>query len=226
MNIKSFCAVALAAVGAVVSLSGCGGGGDESREDSYVSLKKFAAGAVTIYTVNTRSLEIIPTGKISNQHSSVIEIPPSIAEGESTQYQVDGSVLCSGSIGVRGVQSYQAELLYQVSGEDVGCIRPIILDGGSLDDTPMLNALGYATWKSEEDDYFNGLYNRLIVNKWGEVGIRLLLNFKTGRMTIYTSGAGFYVTYSNSTTGVYTTGIYPGELLQAEVSYPYIVEKR
>lgn len=222
MNIKSFCAVALAAVGAVVSLSGCGGGGDENREDSYVSLKKFAAGAVTIYSVNTRSLEIVPTGKISNQHSSVIEIPPSIAEGESTQYQVDGSVLCSGSIGVRGVQRYQAELLYQVSGEDVGCIRPIILDGGSLDDTPMLNALGYATWKDDEDNYYYGtLYNRLIVNKWGELGLRILLNFKTGRMTIYTSGAGFNVTYENG-----TTGIYPGELIQAEVSFPYIVEKR
>lgn len=221
MNIKSFCAVALAAVGAVVSLSGCGGG-DENQGDNYVSLRKFAAGAVTIYSVNTRSLEIVPTGKISNQYSSVIEIPPSIAAGESTQYQVDGSVLCSGYIGVRGVQHYQAELLYQVSGEDVGCIQPIILESGSLDDTPMLNALGYATWKKEDDgDYVTTLYKRIIVNKWGELGLRVLLNFKTGRMTIYSSGAGFEVTYEDG-----TTGIYPGELLQAEVTFPYIVEKR
>lgn len=221
MNIKSFCAVALAAVGAVVSLSGCGGGGDENREDSYVSLKKFAAGAVTIYSVNTRSLEIVPTGKISNQHTSAIEIPPSILGDEGTQYQVEGSVLCSGSIGVRGGQRYQAELLYQVSGEDIGCVRPIILETGTLDDSSMLNALGYKTMKDDEWDYSSLLYTRVVVNNWSELGLRILLDFKAARMTIYTSGAGFFVTYADG-----TTGVYPGELISAEVTFPYIVEKR
>lgn len=224
MNIKSFCAVAFAAVGAVVSLSGCGGGGDESREDSYVSLKKFAAGAVTIYTVNTRSLEITPTSKISNQYRPTIDIPPGAGEGtEGVQYQADGAVLCRGYIGVRGGQSYQAELLYQVSDDSIGCVTPIVIEPGSLDDTPMLNALGYAAYDTGTNSNTVVVYDttRIRVNNWGDLGLRLLLDFKTGRMTIYTSGSGFNVIYEDG-----TTGIYPGELVSAYVTYPYIVEKR
>lgn len=215
--------MALVAAGAVFSLSGCGGGGDGSQGDSYVSLKKFAAGAVNIYSVNTRSLEITPTGKISDQNRPTIDIPPgSGEEGEPIQYQADGAVLCSGYIGVRGGQSYQAELLYQVSEDAVGCITPIILDSGSLDDTPMLNALGYASKESESNDSVGTTQQKRIkVDNWGDLGLQILLDFKTGRMTIYTSGTGFVVHLEDG-----SDVWYEGSLVSSVVSFPYIVEKR
>ncbi len=218
--------MALVAAGAVFSLSGCGGGGDESQGDSYVSLKKFAAGAVNIYSINTRSLEITPTGKISDQNRPTIDIPEGAGdEGEGIQYQADGAVLCNGYIGVRGGQSYQAELLYQVSDDAVGCVTPVILDSGSLDDTPMLNALGYASsadngsGSNSSGSHFAA--ERVKVDNWGDLGLQILLDFKTGRMTIYTSGTGFNVIYEDG-----TEAIYPGALVASVVSFPYIVEKR
>lgn len=213
--------MALVAAGAVISLSGCGGGGDENQGDGYVSLKKFAAGAISICTVNTVSLEIAPTGKIRNENMPTIDIPPMDSGEGGVQYQADGAVRCSGYIGPRGKRSYEAEFIYQVSGEEVGCIQPMIVDGSlSSDDEEMLNALGFAS-ASDNGNTSLGTMGRVTVKTWSDLKFHFLLDFKTSKMTIYSSATGLLVKYEDGTEGYYS-----GELVATCPGYNYFVEKR
>lgn len=229
MNIKNFCLMALVAVGTVTSLSGCGGGSDEDKGDGYVSAKKFAAGAVSVYAMNTRALEIIPTNKRSNKPSnSAIELPPTTVSGDDVvSYETTDSVLCDGSIGVRGGEHYQAELLYQVSGDKVGCIQPTVIDRSGLRDPYFLNACGFLSFSDVSDgDLYMSTSDRFVTAAMDSYTIQVLLNFQTRMMTVYTSASGFRILYYDENQQIVTTRVSDQRVLTAKSTTPYIVEKR
>lgn len=222
--------MALAAAAVVTAFSGCGSGGDEMG-DGYISAQKFASGAITIRTYNFRALEITPQSKLGNANvNSPITIPPTLPGAEDGMtYETTNAVRCYGTIGVYGGVAYAAEFLYQVSGEEVGCITPTIIQEGAVDDKHFLNACGFLSTENIKDangDIVTVSYERITKASMDGDTLQILLNFKTQRLTVITSAAGISVEYIDPETNSTFTAFADIALREATISFPYIVVAR